>query len=203
MPLLAPLLEPVPGDVFQRTWNLLPCRLLLQYSTPNGIRSARAPDVLGLAEKKHPVPNGLRAGERDVRHCGTRHSKTFSAASGAAARRVHSSPDENREFFPKKSHPDGPRRPRLALESLAAAGELVAGSGTLAGDDIACPCHWPDTAARPATATISLPPCDTPGYSSAPKNEAGETIARTPSGDKFADGNRRGLAVPADGNHAE
>jgi hypothetical protein len=173
MPLLVPLLEPVSlYAAFQRTWNLLPCRLGLQYATPTGSPSAARetlPGVLGLGEKNDAIANALRADERDVRHCGTRRNRTSSAASGARAGRVRSSPDENREFFPKKSHPDGPRRPPFALGSLAAAGEPVPGSGEIAGDDIPCPCRWPDNAAQPATASISLPPC----YSSAPKNEVG------------------------------
>ena len=151
-------------------------RLGLQYSTPNGIRSAAretVPDVLRPEEEKDPVANALHAGEHDVRHCGTRRNRTSSAASGARARRVHSSPDGNREFFLKKPLPDGPRRPPLALGLLAAAGERVPGSGKIAGDDIPCPSRSPDTAARHATASISLPPRYTPCYSSAPKNDGG------------------------------
>ena len=177
MPLLVPLLEPVcPGNAFPRTWNLLPCRLVLQYSTPNGIRSAAREtvlDVLGPEEKKDPVANALHADEHDVRHCGTRRNRTSSAASDAVAGRVRSSRDGNREFFQKKPLADGPRRPPLALRPLAAAGERVPGSGKIAGDNVPCPCRWPDTAAQPATATISWPPCYMPDYSSAPKNEGG------------------------------
>ena len=177
MPLLVPLLEPVcPDDAFPRTWNLFHCQPVLQYSTPNETRPAAREtvlDVLWPEEKKDPVANALHADEHDVRHCGTRRNRTSSAASGAAAGRVRSSRDGNREFFPKKPLPDGPRRLSLALAPLAAAGELVPGSGTIAGDDVPCPSRSPDTAARPATATISWPPCYMPCYSSAPKNEGG------------------------------
>jgi hypothetical protein len=177
MPLLVPFLEPVCSrDPFQRTWNLLPCRLGLQYSTPNGIRSAASetvPDVLRPEGENEPVANALHAGEHDVRHCGTRRSRTSSAASGDGPRRVRSSRDGNREFFQKKPLPDGPRGPRLALGPLAVAGERVPGSGKIAGDDVPCPCRSLDTAAQPATASISLPHCYMPCCSSATKNEGG------------------------------
>ncbi len=178
MPLLVPLLEPVcPHAVLQRTGNLLPRQPVLQYATPNGIRSVAREtvlDVLGLEEKKDPVANALHADEHDARHCGTRRNRTSSAASDAAAGRVRSSRDGNREFFQKKSLPDGPRRPPpLALGPLAAAGEPVPGSGKIAGGDAPCPCRSPDNAAQPATASIALPPRCTPCYSSAPKNDEG------------------------------
>jgi hypothetical protein len=177
LPLLVPLLEPVcPRDVFPRTWNLRPCWLVLQYSTPNGIQPVvreTLPDVLRPEEEKESVPNALHAGEHDVRHCGTRRNRTSAAASGDGARRVRSNRGGNREFFLKKPLPDGPRKPPTALGPLAAAGEPVPGSDAIAGDGVPCPSRSPDTAARPATATISLPPCYMPCYSSVPRNEGG------------------------------
>ncbi len=177
LPLLVPLLEPVcPRGVFPRTGNLLPCRSVLQYSTPNGIRPMvreTVPDVLRPKEERESVANALHAGEHDVRHCGTRRNRTSAAANGAGARRVRSSRGGNREFFGKKPLPDGPRKPPTALGPLAVADEPVPGSDTIAGDDIPGPSRSPDTAARPATASISLPPRYTPCYSSAPKNDEG------------------------------
>ncbi len=206
MPLLAPLLEPVPpGDVFQRTWNLLPCRLVLQYSTPNGTRAAAremTPDVLRAEEKKDAVANVFHAAEHDVRHCGTRHSRTFSAASGAGAGKVHSSPDGNRGFFQKSALADDPRRTATPPRPLAAVGEPVSGNDKLAAGGVPCPSRSGDIATRHATATTPVPHRNRLCYSSAPKNEAARTIVHTLSKDISADGNGTPLAVPADPYHA-
>ncbi len=207
MPLLVPLLEPVcPGNAFQRTWNLLPCRLVLQYSTPNGIlpmARETVPDVLRPEQKKTPLANAFHADERDVRHCGTRRNRTSSAASGAGAGRVRSSPGGNRGFFRKRPLGDGPRRSPTARRLLPSAGEPVPGNGTIAGGDAACPSRSGDIAARHATATTPAPHQNRLCYSSAPKNKGARTIARTLSKDKSADGNGAGLAVPPDRDHAE
>lgn len=177
MPLPVPLLEPVClREVFPRIGNLLPCRLVLQYPTPNGTqRAARetVPGVLRAEEKKDAIANELHVDEHDVKPDGTRRSKTSSTASDAGAGRVRSSPDENREFFQKRHLADGPRGSPVALARLAVAGEPVLGNGTLVGGDVPGPSRSPDTAARPATVSISLPPRHTPCYSSATKNEGG------------------------------
>jgi len=158
--------------------------------------------VLRPGVENDAVANGLHAGEHDVKPHGIRRNRTFSAANAAGARRVRSSRAENREVFQKKSLPDGPRRPPLTLGPLAAAGAPAPGSGTIVGDDVPCPSRSPDTAARHATASIAAPHGYRLRYSSVPKNEAGKTIARTPSRDKSADGNGMGLAAPAHRNHA-
>jgi hypothetical protein len=147
--------------------------------------------------------NGLHASAHAVKPLGTSTNRTSSAANGAGARRVRNTPDENRGFFHQRPDPDGPRSPPPpARPTPPAAGAPAPGNAVPARGGAPCRPHSPDTGVPPATPTRPAPPPGKRRYSNAPEDHSGRTTARTPSTDRSAHGNERGLAAAAKCNHA-
>ena len=146
--------------------------------------------------------NGLHASEHAVKPRGTSMNRTSSAESGAGARTVHNTPDENRGFFQNRPGPDGPRTPpRPRPPPLAAAAPALDNDVPAAGGT-PCRPRWPDTVAPPATPTRPAPPPGKCRYSTGPVDDRGRTTARTLSTDRAAHGNQRALAAAMNRNHA-
>lgn len=177
--------------------------MALQYSTPNRTRQAvheTARGRRGRNEDHAHTPSGLHADELAVKPHGTSTNRTSSRASDAPARRVRSSRAENRGFFQNPPPPDGPRRPWAA--SLPAADVHALGNGTIAGDDVPCPCRLPDTAGPQAAVSKAAPLDRRLRYSTVREDEGEKTTSRTPSTNRSAHDNGQVLAAAAKRNHA-
>ena len=206
-----PLLAPSSGTRTSscpawRTWSLRTEPPRPQYAAPKGTGPAgreTSPSDLRPRGNMDAVANGLHADGRVVKPFGTTRNRTSSAASGDWAGTARSNPAENRESFQNPLPPDGPRRSAAALRPPLAADADVPGNGSLAGGGTLSPARSSDTDRPLATATDAVQLAGSSRYSTAREDEGEKTTSRTPSTDRSASGNDRGLAVAAKNHHAE
>jgi hypothetical protein len=156
----------------------------------------------GRNENSSALATGPRACAHAVKLHGTRGSRTSSAENAARAQRVRNSPGENKESFPNRPPPDGPRTPPRALPTPPAVVVHARDNGVLARGGTPCHARSPDTGATPATRTRPALPPGRLGYSTAPEDERGRTTAGTPSADRSAHDSEPGLAAAPNRNHA-